>query len=62
MRRLFCPECDGSDTERVHTEWYSDMVEETRICNECPTQFTNKYDLFEQETDFTEKNQGPDHE
>lgn len=29
------------------------MLEETRICNDCPAQFTNKYDLFEQETDNT---------
>lgn len=50
-----CPECDSFDTERVHTEWYSDMVEGIRICNNCPTQYTNKYDLFEQEVDFTDE-------
>jgi transcriptional regulator NrdR family protein len=46
-----CPECGTYDTERVHTEQFTDMLERTRICNECPTQFTNKYDLFEQEVD-----------
>ena len=44
-----CPNCGGYDTERVHTEWYTDLIEETRICNECPSQFVNRYDLFDQE-------------
>lgn len=51
QERKECTECGTYDTERVHTECYSDMIEEVRICNECPTQFTNKYRLFEQETD-----------
>lgn len=46
-----CPECGAYDTERVHTEQFTDMLECTRICNECPTQFTNKYSLFEQAVD-----------
>jgi hypothetical protein len=46
-----CPECEGYDTERVHTEWFNDMLEEIRICNKCPVQFTNKYSLFEKEND-----------
>lgn len=48
-----CPECESFDTKRVHTEWFTDGIEETRICNDndCPTQFTNKYRLFEQEID-----------
>jgi protein-arginine kinase activator protein McsA len=50
-QRYQCPECDRMDSERVHTEWYTDMVEEVRICNNCPTQFTNRYSLFEQEVD-----------
>jgi len=46
-----CPECKGYETERVHVEWFKDMVEETRICNSCPIQFTNRYSLFEQKND-----------
>lgn len=46
-----CPECGTHDTKKVHVEWMTDMLEEVRICNECPAQFTNKYDLFDQETD-----------
>ena len=38
-----CPECDDFDTKVVHTEWFSDMVERTRICNSCPTQYTVSY-------------------
>lgn len=52
--RSDCSECGSFDTERVHVEWYTDMIEEVRICNECPTQFTNKFSLFEKETDVTE--------
>jgi len=51
MDRSQCPDCGAYDTERVHTEWMTDMLEEVRICNECPAQFTNKYNLFEQEID-----------
>jgi len=38
-----CPECDSINTEVVHTEWFSDMVERVRICNECPTEWTVSY-------------------
>lgn len=38
-----CPECGSWDTERVHTEWMGQMVEEVRICHECPTKFTVNY-------------------
>jgi len=51
MDRTECPSCGHFETERVHTEWYSDLVEETRICSDCDTQFTNSYDLFEQAVD-----------
>ena len=44
-----CPDCGSHGTERVHIEWYSDMIEETRICNECISQFLNSYNLFDQE-------------
>jgi len=27
-------------------------IEETRICDECPTQFTNTYNLTDKELDF----------
>jgi len=38
-----CPECEGTVTERVHTERYTHMIEEVYICNECSTQYTIKY-------------------
>ena len=38
-----CPECDALDTEVVFTDWYNDMVERTRVCNECPTQWVVSY-------------------
>ena len=44
-----CPNCGAYDSERVHVEWYTDMIEETRICNECPAQFANSYSLFDKE-------------
>jgi len=50
-----CTECDGFNTERVHTEWFTDMMEEIRICNDCPTQYTNKYNIFDKETDFKDE-------
>jgi len=43
FERNECPECGGWDTERVHVEWMSDRVEETRICNDCPAQYTISY-------------------
>lgn len=46
-----CPNCDSYETERVHTEWYSDLIEEVRICDDCPAQFTNNYNLFDSEVD-----------
>jgi len=49
--RRQCPECRTTDTERVHTEWGQDMVEEVRICDQCRSQYTNKYELFEQSVD-----------
>jgi hypothetical protein len=49
--RRQCPACEGYDTERVHAEWHTDLVETTRICNDCPTQFTNSFDLFQQSVD-----------
>ena len=47
VRRQDCSECGSFDTERVNVEWHSDMVEETRICNECPSEFTNRFELFD---------------
>jgi len=52
LDRRQCPDCDSYDTERVHTEWFMDMVEEIRICNDCPAQIVNKFDLFEQEPQY----------
>jgi len=42
-RHYCCPECDSHDTEVVHTEFYRDMIERVRICNDCPTQWTVSY-------------------
>lgn len=39
-----CPECGSHSTERVHMSIHSVVVEEVRICNECPTQYTVKYE------------------
>lgn len=49
--RCQCPDCGSADTERVDLWWLEDGVEETRICNECPTQWRNCYHLFEQSVD-----------
>lgn len=48
-----CPACGSHDTERVHTEWMVDMIEETRVCNddECRAQFTNSWFLFDSTID-----------
>jgi len=40
-----CPECDSYQTEVVHTEFYEDMVERVRICNDCPTQWDVVYGM-----------------
>jgi len=47
-----CPECGSYDTKQVHIEWMEHEVEETRICDECPAQFTNAYYLTDKELDF----------
>lgn len=49
--RSECPECGSHDTERVHTEWMVDGLEEVRICNECPVQYTNCFGLSHQRRD-----------
>jgi transcriptional regulator NrdR family protein len=38
-RHTACPECDSYDTEVVDTQFYRDMIERVRICNDCPTQW-----------------------
>jgi protein-arginine kinase activator protein McsA len=43
FERKQCPECGDWNTERVHVEWLSDVVEEVRICEDCPTQYTISY-------------------
>jgi len=55
MNRNECPECGSYDTERVHVEWWTDLVEEIRVCNDCPAQIKNAYDLFEQQTEVVEE-------
>jgi transcriptional regulator NrdR family protein len=51
MNRRECPDCESYDTERVRTEWMTDMIEEIRICNDCYSQFTNAYSLFDKQLD-----------
>lgn len=41
--RRECPECGAHDTEQVHVEWYEDYVEEVRICNECPVEYSVEF-------------------
>jgi len=43
LNRKECPECAGWNTERVHVEWWSDSVRETRICDDRPTEYTIDY-------------------
>jgi transcriptional regulator NrdR family protein len=39
-----CPKCDTYNTQRVHVEWIDGhAVEEVRICNECPVEYTVEY-------------------
>jgi len=38
-----CPNCESTDTERVHVEWYTQEIEEVRMCVECRTQYTINY-------------------
>jgi len=47
--RIECPECESHDTKRVHVEWMTEGVEETRICTDCPTQYTNQMDIFDRD-------------
>ena len=49
MNRKKCPECGSFDTDHAHTERHTDIIEESRICNDCPEMFVNKFSLFEQE-------------
>lgn len=46
-----CPNCESFDTELVHTEQYSDMIEQVMVCEACRSQYTAKYNLFEREVD-----------
>lgn len=40
MNRKECPSCGDVNSRRVHVDWYRDMVEEIRVCESCPTQFS----------------------
>jgi len=48
--RRCCPDCGDFESERVHTEWFNDGMEEVRICGSCDTQYTNRLYLHEQES------------
>lgn len=41
--RKECPDCGSFDTERVHVEWLNGGVDEVRICNDCPVQYTVEF-------------------
>jgi hypothetical protein len=51
FERAKCPECAGWDTERVFVDWWKDEVRETRICNDCPCQYTISYGVPRVEID-----------
>ena len=51
LYRTECPNCGSVDTKRVYVEWSTDLVQETRICEDCPAQFTNSYDLYAKSED-----------
>lgn len=38
-----CPECGSADTERVSQTRTADTIEEIRICNDCPTNYTVEF-------------------
>jgi len=38
-----CPECSSYNTERVNTEFWTDEIQVTRVCRDCPTQFDVMY-------------------
>lgn len=46
-----CPECGHTNTDKVHTEQFTDMIEQTFICEDCWIQFTTKYSMFERGID-----------
>jgi hypothetical protein len=41
--RATCPECDSHETRKVHVEWMTDRVEETRVCDGCGGQYVNDF-------------------
>lgn len=43
FERKECPECGEWNSERVFVDWTAGGVEETRVCNDCPTQYTINY-------------------
>jgi transcriptional regulator NrdR family protein len=51
MNREQCPICLSQDTDQVDVQWESDIVHEMRVCSNCPAEFRNSYDLFEQASD-----------
>lgn len=51
--RKQCTECGAHNTERVHVERHTDLIEEVRICHECPTQYLCIYHLEDKRTQET---------
>jgi hypothetical protein len=50
MRRTNkCPECGGFTTERVHTERYSDRIDDVFICESCEIEYVAHLVLDERE-------------
>jgi transcriptional regulator NrdR family protein len=45
--RTKCPYCANYDTHQIHKKWFSDAIDEVRVCNNCLTKFVNRFDLSE---------------
>jgi hypothetical protein len=54
QNRKRCVVCDSLDTNHLHVEQFSYMIEIVRGCENCQSQFINEYSLcdrYELETD-----------
>jgi transposase-like protein len=44
--RIQCPRCGRYNTQEVSTEWFSNTIDEFRVCIDCEIEFVNKYNLL----------------